>query len=234
MSNYQHERGWLDSEVWGNAPYDERAAWSWMIGEANWKDEIKNISGHPVLIARGQFTASIRFMAQRFKWSTARVQRYMVKLRAWGMIKTDTQTDTAQNIITICNYNTYQGKRGKTDTATSTGSSTGSSTGPIHPRAQTRSQSSQSSHIYIPDDVSEIVWNDFVTLRKAKKAPITQTVIKKIQNEAKLINWTLEQALAEMALRGWQGFKAEWITNKKTDQKSKSMQNLQEIAKNGW
>ena len=50
MSNYQHERGWLDSDVWGDAPYSEREAWSWMIGEANWKDGQKNIGGYPVMV----------------------------------------------------------------------------------------------------------------------------------------------------------------------------------------
>lgn len=149
MSNYNHERGWLDSDVWGNAPYDERGSWSWMIGEANWKDSVRNISGKPVLIKRGQLTSSLRFMATKFKWSVGRVRRFLEKLRRWGMIETDTGSDTAQTVVTICNYNKYQSKTGtcveKSGTPTDTGSDTEADTGPAHPRTQTRTPSTPST-----------------------------------------------------------------------------------------
>jgi len=141
MSNYQHERGWLDSEVWGDAPYSEREAWSWMIGEANFDSHVKNISGIPVKLERGQFSASVRFMAKKFKWSTGRVQRYIKKLERWKMIKKRPETDTGQNIITICNYCKYQNKKGKSDT----GADTPPDTEAIHPRTQTINPSSPSN-----------------------------------------------------------------------------------------
>lgn len=144
MSNYRHERGWLDSEVWGDAPYSEREAWSWMIGEANWKPSIRNINGHPVMLDCGQFTASLRFMASKFQWSVGKLQRYLEKLRRWDMIKTDTATDTAQNIITICNYSLYQDIKKKRDTATDTVMDTDVGTDPIQGRVQTRNPSNPS------------------------------------------------------------------------------------------
>ena len=48
-------------------------------------------------------------------------------------------------------------------------------------------------------------------MRKAKKAPITQRAIDKISEEANLAGWTLEKALEECIVRGWQAFKAEWV-----------------------
>lgn len=65
-----------------------------------------------------------------------------------------------------------------------------------------------------PDGVSLDVWESFVAQRKASRAVITETVIKSIQREANKAGWTLEQALAECAARGWRGFKAEWVTEK--------------------
>lgn len=62
-----------------------------------------------------------------------------------------------------------------------------------------------------PDDVSQQVWDDFLKLRKSKNAPVTDTVLVSIRNQAESVNWTLEQALVEMCARGWQGFKAEWV-----------------------
>lgn len=62
-----------------------------------------------------------------------------------------------------------------------------------------------------PDSVPEQVWNDFIKLRKAKKAPLTETALNLIQREADEAGWTLEEAISECLSRGWQGFKAEWV-----------------------
>ena len=68
-----------------------------------------------------------------------------------------------------------------------------------------------------PEDVSEQIWNDFTKLRRAKKAPVTQTSLDRIRKEAGKINWTLEQAMQEMCAQGWQGFKSEWVNRKETN-----------------
>lgn len=67
------------------------------------------------------------------------------------------------------------------------------------------------NHIDTPDGVSDSVWQDFKAIRKAKKAPITQRVLELIQAEADKAGWTMEQALSECCLRGWQAFKADWV-----------------------
>jgi uncharacterized protein YdaU (DUF1376 family) len=66
-----------------------------------------------------------------------------------------------------------------------------------------------------PPDVSQQVWDDWVALRKSKKAPITQTVFDGAIAEAKILCWTLEKFLAEWCSRGSQGLKAEWIVKQK-------------------
>ena len=65
-----------------------------------------------------------------------------------------------------------------------------------------------------PDDVSNELWADFLNHRKQKKAPVTDRVISLIRNEAKNAGWTLEEALNEVILRNWTGFKAEWVEAK--------------------
>ena len=67
-----------------------------------------------------------------------------------------------------------------------------------------------------PDGVSQSVWNDFVKQRKAKKAPVSDTVITKIRNQAEKAGWSLEDALAEICARGWTGFNADWVKEKQT------------------
>jgi uncharacterized protein YdaU (DUF1376 family) len=72
----------------------------------------------------------------------------------------------------------------------------------------------KSTVVATPEGVSDSVWQEFKSLRKAKKAPITQRAIDKISEEANLAGWTLEKALEECIVRGWQAFKADWVAKK--------------------
>jgi len=65
-----------------------------------------------------------------------------------------------------------------------------------------------------PDGVSDVVWSDFLQLRKTKKSPLTQTALQSIVREAKKSGWTLDAALQECCTRGWLSFKAEWVQQK--------------------
>ena len=65
-----------------------------------------------------------------------------------------------------------------------------------------------------PLDVSEQVWQDWLSLRKSKKAAVTQTVLEGARKEAFKLDWPLEKFLIEWCTRGSQGLKAEWISDK--------------------
>lgn len=60
-------------------------------------------------------------------------------------------------------------------------------------------------------DVSEQVRRDFVALRRAKKAEITETAVAGLRREAASAGISLERALEICCERGWQGFKADWL-----------------------
>ena len=72
----------------------------------------------------------------------------------------------------------------------------------------------KATNVAPPEGVSIIVWQDFLTLRKAKRAPMTQRALDGLIKESKKAGWTLEQALEECCLRGWQAFKADWVATK--------------------
>ena len=63
-----------------------------------------------------------------------------------------------------------------------------------------------------PPDVSQQVWDDWVALRRAKRAAVTPTAVAGIRRQAEIAGMTLEAALALCCERGWAGFKAEWVT----------------------
>ena len=79
---------------------------------------------------------------------------------------------------------------------------------------RTKNQIKKATTVAAPEGVSSEVWESFVQHRKAKKAPITPLVMGFIEEQAKLAGWTLENALKETCVRGWQSFKAEWVAKR--------------------
>jgi len=69
-----------------------------------------------------------------------------------------------------------------------------------------------------PFGVTESVWQDWLKLRKEKKAAVTQTALDGIEREAKKAGVSLQTALETCCERGWTGFKAEWMEVKTTHQ----------------
>jgi len=67
-----------------------------------------------------------------------------------------------------------------------------------------------------PFGVTDSVWQDWLKLRKAKKAAVTQTAIDGIQREADKAMVSLQAALEMCCERGWTGFKAEWLQPKQS------------------
>jgi len=65
-----------------------------------------------------------------------------------------------------------------------------------------------------PAGVTEFVWQDWLKLRKTKKAPVTQTAIDGIVREADKAGVSLQTVLETCCERGWTGFKAEWLQPK--------------------
>jgi uncharacterized protein YdaU (DUF1376 family) len=62
--------------------------------------------------------------------------------------------------------------------------------------------------------VSDQTANDWIALRKTKKAPVTQTALNGILLEAGKAGLSLDAALRTCCERGWAGFKADWLKEK--------------------
>lgn len=86
--------------------FSEREAFLWMVSEASWKPRTVRSGRVVVDLQRGQLCASIRFMAEAWKWSKSRVDRFLKRLEKRDMLVS--QSGTGQIIITLCNYDEYQ------------------------------------------------------------------------------------------------------------------------------
>lgn len=76
---------------------------------------------------------------------------------------------------------------------------------PVQPRAP------RSAPLPKPDDVSLQVWADWCQLRKAKKATVSETVLKEARAESAKAGLTLERFLTIWCARGSQGLQADWL-----------------------
>jgi hypothetical protein len=94
-------------------------------------------------------------------------------------------------------------------------SADGKETAP-HCAAPPRNKKPRATQIEKPAGVSDQVWDDFIALRKAKRAPLSATALASIAKEAEKAAMHIEEALTECVTRGWQSFKAEWMKPKTT------------------
>jgi uncharacterized protein YdaU (DUF1376 family) len=69
----------------------------------------------------------------------------------------------------------------------------------------------QEKTITRPEDVSELIWKDWLRHRKGLRASVTDTVVNKIRKEAGKAGMPLESVFELMCARGWRGFEADWI-----------------------
>lgn len=120
----------------------------------------------------------------------------------------------------IAKYQAIQNKKsqaGKASAAARTKSNTCStSVEPTKNQEPISNNQIKTKSVTPPEGVDPHVWNDFVAHRKTKKAPISATALKGIQAEARKANISLQEALELCVMRGWTGFKAEWIEKQKS------------------
>lgn len=96
-----------DCWIWDTGKFDKRSAWIDLLMLANHHDKKLIFNGEPVVITRGQFMTSIRKLAIRWDWSTSTVFDFLKILEDDNMIKKE--SDSHRTLLTIINYEVYQG-----------------------------------------------------------------------------------------------------------------------------
>jgi hypothetical protein len=101
-------RGWMDHPAFGTKPLSEREIWAWLIEEATFSYEGREIAfnGSQFMLKRGQLAFAHSFMAEAWGCHKSRVGRILIKFKKFNMIETIKGTD--KTLITICNYEEKQ------------------------------------------------------------------------------------------------------------------------------
>lgn len=85
----------------------EAMAFAWLIAKAAWKATRVRYKGHSISLQRGQLAISQRDMGAAFDRDKAWIERLWKRLKSEAMIEVTTEAGVA--VITISNYDDYQG-----------------------------------------------------------------------------------------------------------------------------
>ena len=89
--------------------------------------------------------------------------------------------------------------------------------------------------LLLAEGIDEQIASDFIAIRKAKNAPLTQTALEGIQREANKAKLTLENVLRICIERNWQGFSASWLfeSHNQTQSTKPSVKDIPEHTEGG-
>jgi hypothetical protein len=97
---------WDDGDF-ADEPFTEREAWIWLVSASAWKDRrTRGNTKRGVDIKRGEFSFAVRFLAEKWQWSSSKVDRFIQRLEKRDMLR-DVSRDGSQ-IYSIKNYNYFQ------------------------------------------------------------------------------------------------------------------------------
>lgn len=100
----------LECEIWisdDDEPFDRRSAWIDLLLLANHRDKQIIFDGKAFVVKRGQYVTSVRKLASRWMWGNQKTLKFLRLLEEIGMIEKD--SDSRRTLITIVNYEVYQG-----------------------------------------------------------------------------------------------------------------------------
>jgi hypothetical protein len=117
-----------DSEFWTSEKFSRAQAFVDMIILANHKDTYFRARGQRIAVKRGQLAYSEGTLSDRWRWSRGKVRRFLEELESETEQKIVQHKSNVTTLITIINYDEYQGDGTALGTPNSTANSTANST----------------------------------------------------------------------------------------------------------
>lgn len=198
------------------------AVWVRMLAEANFNDRKTVINGALVEVKRGQLVFGLDSYSEKTGVSVRRLRKLLELLENDGMI--DRQKSNKFSLISIVNYAKHQDddrqKTGESQADDKQTSGEGQAKGStirskeLKEGKELKKNNSDLDFSSWPHLPSPQIFNDWVQVRKAKKAAITQTAIERIGKQlhkAVSAGWSVDDALSQAVASGWTGFDATWL-----------------------
>ena len=204
---------------WCSTEPEALAVWVRLLCEANFESKKSMINGCLIDVERGQLVFGLDAFSKKSGVSVSKLRRIISMLESDGMISR--QKTSKYSLISIACYDKYQ-----EDDRQITGKSQANHNQIAAPKEVKNLRSEEDKKDKQDPAGADI---DFSPLRmtteqveevkrirrKNKCGAITQRVVNTLAKEFELAakkGWGQEDILSEWELRGWKGFKAEWVT----------------------
>jgi hypothetical protein len=172
-------------KIWKDDQFSRGQAWIDLIILANWNEGYVRIRGKRVPLKRGQLAGSSRFLADRWKWSRGKVNRFLDELETDHQI--DQQKNNVITLITITNYDEYQDDR-TTDATTdrTTNRTTDATTDRTNNKKKQRRNKEETKNNPVPSELDTVefgnAWSEWEQHRREIKKKLTPLAVKKLMN----------------------------------------------------
>jgi DNA-binding transcriptional regulator YhcF (GntR family) len=230
--------GWIKlhralSDHWLASNPDSLSVWVHMLMLANHAETKRQINGSVVVVLPGQIITSRRSLSEKTGVQESKVERILKRLESEQQI---TQRGLSKfRVISIVNWDEYQSNEQQSEQQVNSKRTAGeqqvNTPEEVLPDGNTKKgEEGKENNIGAPGKpervksisakhlvslgVDEQHAKDWLAIRKAKRAPLTETALDGVSREAQIAGLTLAQAIKESAERGWQGFKASWLASK--------------------
>jgi hypothetical protein len=98
----------LDNPIWSAEKFTRGQAWVDLILLANHDDNYIYLRDHKIMVKRGQVGWSENTLSARWKWSRTKTKNFLKMLELEQQVSV--QKSHSMSIITLINYNGFQGK----------------------------------------------------------------------------------------------------------------------------
>lgn len=198
-------------------------AFFWLVGNACWKPKRIRAKGGAIQLERGELSYSVRYLADAWGWSKSRVDRFLAELRKEGMIApggtvAGRSAGQQQSIITICNYDKYQGRSEGAWDGEARDAGHGWDTDGTNKNKENKETNTpngvdipcarEAEPFPCPDWCDPEVWRDLKHNRKQKRLANTATAhrsfLAKVEELAE-DGWPPGEVVRQIAAKGWGG-----------------------------
>lgn len=193
-----------ESWVWtSDEKYSKGQAWVDLLLSANHKDRKILFDGEIVIISRGQFLTSLSKLAETWKWSRSSVHRFLELLERDKMI--NKVRNTNGTLITIVNYDNFQGCDNASETRTEHERNT-NETRMKHGRNADETRTDTNNNVK-NDNNEKNVKNNIPPIipqgKKSKSAVATKEELEALLNETAFSDYLKD------GIKGWLAYKRE-------------------------
>ena len=202
-------------------------AFLWLVMEAQWGDRPRRqlVSGTLIETHRGQLIGASRFLATEWRWSEAKVRRFLSRLETDAMVTRDVTHNVT--VITICNYDLYNTSRQDAD-AESDAPTDAKATQDrrIRDASATQLKEGKASKAgkqgkkkageieleELPESIRtetmHAAWMAWARFRREKRAPLTDSTVQSLLAEmAQMGEARAIAAIQHTIKKGWQGLR---------------------------